>query len=173
MTGHCPGSERKRITGPAWEEIHTGTSGAREGNELHELHGLTNCQLAAGPSSHILQLRTWHTETLSSLSRVTREACGRPVNILWEMQVCAIRARWPFLGPCSGKSNFSWCWEQRWLVGAQLHQLGLWCHSAETRCNWELRRGWDEQGQCRDSNRGGRIESEAQGNKGNKRGKES
>lgn len=145
------------MTGPAWEEIHVDTRNPQGCNELHELYGLTNCQLAADPSTHILQLRTWHIETLSSLARVTHEACGRPVNIPWEMQVGAIRARWPFIGPCSDKSNFSSCWEQRWLMGAQLYQLGSRCRSAETKCNWELRRRWDEPGQCRD-NRGRGIQ---------------
>lgn len=55
------------MTGPAQWEIHMGSSGAQGCNELRKLYGLTNCKLAAGPSTHIVQLRTWHTETLSSL----------------------------------------------------------------------------------------------------------
>lgn len=154
MTGHCPWLERKRVTGPAWDEIHTGTSGARGCNQLHKLYSLTNHQLAAGLSRCILQLGTWHTETLRSLARVTCKACGRPVNIPWEMHVGAIRARWPFPQPCLDESDFSWCWEQRRLVGPQLCQSGSWCHSAETKCNCEM--GWS--GQCRHSNRGRRIQ---------------
>lgn len=56
--------------------------------------------------------------------------------------------------------------------GSTAVPVGFMRHSAETKCDWELR-GWDEQGQCRDSNRGRRIHSETRGNKGNKGGEES
>lgn len=92
------------MTEQAWEKVHEGTGDAGGCNEFQKLYGLTTCQSAASLSTHILQMRTLHTDSLSSLPKVTHKACSRPVNIPWEMQVSAIRDRGPFIGPRLAKS---------------------------------------------------------------------